>query len=166
MQHYGTLRSYCDVYFCFESQIPLQLSPSMLTMKAGHGQRIPSSMVSSSCSIVAFHSFLHSAQNPITSVFQPFIMFIADPAKSRQSFFRRNQEPLKNYVSSMYEVPVFSAVIWMLPMAGKRGKYWQFNSTLYPYASSTWHSDSWQVKQRERFHFVSYYRSPTHIPMS
>ena len=55
--------------------------------------------------------------------------------------FRRNHEPLKIYVSSMYEIPVFSAVIWMLPLAGKRGIDWQFNRTANPYNTADWHAD-------------------------
>eukprot|EP00985_Skeletonema_marinoi_P021889 scaffold13677_cov138-Skeletonema_marinoi.AAC.3 len=35
----------------------------------------------------------------------------------QKSLFRRNMEPLKLYISSVYEIPVFSAVSWMLPMA-------------------------------------------------
>ena len=64
-----------------------------------------------------------------------------DPAIARQMLFRRNHEPLKIYVSSMYEIPVFSAVIWMLPLAGKKGIDWQFNRTANPYNTADWHAD-------------------------
>jgi len=64
-----------------------------------------------------------------------------DPAKAREMLFRRNQEPLKIWVSSMYEVPVFSAVIWMLPLSGKKGTMWQFNRT-NPYSTALWHADA------------------------
>lgn len=56
--------------------------------------------------------------------------------------FRSNQEPLKIWVSSIYEIPVFSAVMWMLPLAGKKGLYWQFNRTANPYNTAAWHADA------------------------
>ena len=42
----------------------------------------------------------------------------------------------------MYEIPVFSAVTWMLPLAGKKGMHWQFNRTTNPYSTSAWHADA------------------------
>jgi len=68
---------------------------------------------------------------------------IIDPEKSRKELFRKNQEPLKIWASSMYEIPVFSAVMWMLPLAGKKGMEWQFNRTINPYSTSAWHTDVW-----------------------
>ena len=68
--------------------------------------------------------------------------FSEEPSAARQMLFRNNQEPLKIWVSSMYEIPVFSAVIWMLPLAGKRGLYWQFNRTANPYNTAAWHADA------------------------
>jgi len=58
----------------------------------------------------------------------------------RSSLFRRNMEPLKLYISSMYEIPVFSAVSWMLPMAGKKGRELQFEKT-YEFGTASWHTD-------------------------
>jgi len=65
-----------------------------------------------------------------------------DIAEARRTLFHNNHEPLKIWVSSIYEVPVFSAVIWMLPLAGKRGLYWQFNRTANPYNTAAWHADA------------------------
>ncbi|KAL7538848.1 hypothetical protein ACHAXR_011284 [Thalassiosira sp. AJA248-18] len=65
-----------------------------------------------------------------------------EPSEARQMLFRNNQEPLKIWVSSIYEVPVFSAVIWMLPLAGRKGLHWQFNRTSNPYNTAAWHADS------------------------
>jgi len=42
----------------------------------------------------------------------------------------------------MYEIPVFSAVLWMLPLSGKRGTAWQFNGTHNPHSTSRWHADA------------------------
>ncbi|KAL9189237.1 hypothetical protein ACHAXT_011727 [Thalassiosira profunda] len=65
----------------------------------------------------------------------------SEPEQTRKTLFRNNQEPMKLFLSSMYEIPVFSASIWMLPLAGKRGTEQQFNGT-YPYATSRWHTDA------------------------
>mmetsp|Transcript_29425 Transcript_29425/g.61397 ORF Transcript_29425/g.61397 Transcript_29425/m.61397 type:complete len:648 (+) Transcript_29425:113-2056(+) len=65
-----------------------------------------------------------------------------DPEKARKTLFYYNQEPLKNWLSSMYEIPVFSASIWMLPLAGKRGSGMQSNRTANPYATANWHTDT------------------------
>lgn len=59
---------------------------------------------------------------------------------NRMSLFRKNMEPLKLYISSMYEVPVFSAVSWMLPMAGKQGIELQIDKT-YEFGTGSWHTD-------------------------
>mmetsp|Transcript_29929 Transcript_29929/g.60419 ORF Transcript_29929/g.60419 Transcript_29929/m.60419 type:complete len:581 (-) Transcript_29929:2225-3967(-) len=65
---------------------------------------------------------------------------IGDPEKYRKTLFRRNQEPLKFWLSSLYEIPMFSASVWMLPLAGKKGADWQFNKT-NPYSSINFHAD-------------------------
>lgn len=59
----------------------------------------------------------------------------------RMSLFRSNMEPLKLWLSSMYEIPVFSAVSWMLPLAGKKGSELQFEKKVYEYGTATWHTD-------------------------
>lgn len=64
------------------------------------------------------------------------------PERARKTLFWDNDEPMKLWVSSMYEVPVFSAVIWMLPLAGRKGHAWQFNRTHNPYATNVWHRDA------------------------
>lgn len=58
-----------------------------------------------------------------------------DPKQARQTLFRNNEEPLKIWMSSIYEIPVFSASIWILPLSSKQGTAWQFNGT-NPYATS------------------------------
>mmetsp|Transcript_12739 Transcript_12739/g.23083 ORF Transcript_12739/g.23083 Transcript_12739/m.23083 type:complete len:401 (-) Transcript_12739:20-1222(-) len=65
-----------------------------------------------------------------------------EPEEARKTLFHYNQEPLKNWLSSMYEIPVFSASIWMLPLASKRGTDMQFNRTANPYATANWHTDA------------------------
>jgi len=65
-----------------------------------------------------------------------------EPSNARKMLFRNNQEPLKIWVSSWYEIPVFSSVIWMLPLAGKKGIDWQFNGTVNAYSTSAWHADA------------------------
>jgi hypothetical protein len=64
-----------------------------------------------------------------------------DPLVARQSLFRSSEEPMKLWINSMYEIPVFSASIWMLPLASKMGTAWQFNRTHNPYSTSLWHTD-------------------------
>ena len=58
----------------------------------------------------------------------------------QKSLFSRNIEPLKLYISSVYEIPVFSAVSWMLPMAGKKGHELQFEKT-HEFGTASWHTD-------------------------
>lgn len=67
-----------------------------------------------------------------------------DPQQARQSLFRSNQEPLKLWISSMYEIPVFSASIWHLPLASKLGTYLQFpnKTSENPYGTNNWHADA------------------------
>ncbi|KAL7544982.1 hypothetical protein ACHAWF_008356 [Thalassiosira exigua] len=65
-----------------------------------------------------------------------------DPKEARKMIFRANTEPTKLWVSSIYEIPVFSAVIWMLPLSMKKGRDWQFNRTENPYSTSAWHADA------------------------
>lgn len=65
----------------------------------------------------------------------------SDPRIDRTSLFRRNEEPMKLWISSLYEIPVISASIWMLPLASKMGIDWQFNHTHNPYSTSRWHAD-------------------------
>lgn len=63
-----------------------------------------------------------------------------DPVNARQTLFRYNEEPAKLWISAMYEIPVFSASIWMLPLASKMGTALQFNDS-NPYSTSNWHAD-------------------------
>ncbi|KAL7535033.1 hypothetical protein ACHAXR_006222 [Thalassiosira sp. AJA248-18] len=63
-----------------------------------------------------------------------------DPEEARKTLFYSNHEPMKIWLSSLYEIPVFSAAIWMLPLAGKRGRDMQFNKT-NPYSTRMWHTD-------------------------
>lgn len=65
----------------------------------------------------------------------------SDPTEDRKRLFRRNEEPMKLWISSLYEIPVVSASIWMLPLASKMGISWQFNRTHNPYSTSSWHAD-------------------------
>jgi len=58
----------------------------------------------------------------------------------RKSLFRKNNEPLSFWISSMYQIPLISASAWLLPLAGKRGTSWQFNVT-NPYGTKAFHSD-------------------------
>ncbi|KAL3782911.1 hypothetical protein HJC23_004890 [Cyclotella cryptica] len=64
-----------------------------------------------------------------------------NPTQDRQHLFRRNEEPMKLWISSLYEIPVFSANVWMLPLASKMGTSWQFNNTHNPYSTARWHAD-------------------------
>lgn len=64
-----------------------------------------------------------------------------DPEDDRKRLFRRNEEPMKLWISSLYEIPVISASIWMLPLASKMGSDWQFNKTHNPYSTAKWHAD-------------------------
>lgn len=74
----------------------------------------------------------------------------ADPSTARKTLFYYNQEPMKIWLSSLYEIPVFSASLWMLPLASKRGRDLQFgqrkmettfhNST-NPYSTDNYHAD-------------------------
>mmetsp|Transcript_27423 Transcript_27423/g.58243 ORF Transcript_27423/g.58243 Transcript_27423/m.58243 type:complete len:601 (+) Transcript_27423:184-1986(+) len=72
-----------------------------------------------------------------------------EPEDARKTLLYFNQEPLKNWLSSMYEIPVFSAVIWMLPLAGKQGRSMQYNRTHNPYATANWHTDACCHPRRE-----------------
>ena len=66
-----------------------------------------------------------------------------DPMEARKTLFRSNQEPMKLWLSSMYEIPVFSASIWILPLSGKLGGVKQFDPNgTYPYATDKWHTDA------------------------
>lgn len=65
----------------------------------------------------------------------------SDPATDRKSLFRKNAEPMKIWISSLYEIPVVSASIWMLPLASKMGMEWQFNYTHNRHSTSRWHAD-------------------------
>eukprot|EP00584_Thalassiosira_punctigera_P006509 CAMPEP_0172535690 /NCGR_PEP_ID=MMETSP1067-20121228/7582_1 /TAXON_ID=265564 ORGANISM="Thalassiosira punctigera, Strain Tpunct2005C2" /NCGR_SAMPLE_ID=MMETSP1067 /ASSEMBLY_ACC=CAM_ASM_000444 /LENGTH=543 /DNA_ID=CAMNT_0013320631 /DNA_START=244 /DNA_END=1872 /DNA_ORIENTATION=- len=73
--------------------------------------------------------------------------------RARKILFKQDVEPQTLFVSSMYGIPVFSAVIWMLPMAGKRGFDLQFNRTV-PYSTSNWHSDSCCHPRKQGGHHV------------
>ena len=46
--------------------------------------------------------------------------------KARKTLFRKNSEPVKSWISSLYEVPVFSSAVWMLSLHSKRGMVNQF----------------------------------------
>lgn len=67
------------------------------------------------------------------------------PEKARKSsLFRSNEEPVKLWMSSLYEIPVFSASIWMLPLASKLGVEQQFPKHFgrtNPYSTQDWHAD-------------------------
>lgn len=65
-----------------------------------------------------------------------------NPHAARQLLFRSNFEPIRNWLSSLYEVPVFSATVWMIPLASKFGMKWQFNKTHNPFSTNNWHSDA------------------------
>ena len=73
----------------------------------------------------------------------------SDPTTDRKSLFRRNEEPMKLWISSLYEIPVVSASIWMLPLASKMGIDWQFNKTHNPYSTNRWHADRCCHPRRE-----------------
>ena len=122
--------------YYFESLTQLPSLRSMLTTLGVFGPIHPG--------IVSFHSIPIYGVGPESSNSHLDLTSPStEPAQARQSLFRNNQEPLKIWVSSMYEVPVFSAVIWMLPLAGKKGIDWQFNTTLgNPYTTSVWHADA------------------------
>lgn len=64
-----------------------------------------------------------------------------DPLEARRSLFRSNEEPMKLFLNAMYEIPVFSATIWMLPLASKNTTLWQFDRANNPYSTSWWHTD-------------------------
>lgn len=68
------------------------------------------------------------------------------PEKARTSnLFRSSEEPVKLWISSLYEIPVFSASIWMLPLASKLGIEKQFPKqfdTTNPYSTHDWHADA------------------------
>ena len=74
---------------------------------------------------------------PPWATFPPY----TDPLAARQSLFRQNEEPMKLFINAMYEIPVFSASIWMLPLASKNGTAWQFDRANNPYSTSWWHTD-------------------------
>jgi len=79
-----------------------------------------------------------------------------NPAKKkqmRQTLFENNQEPLKLYISSMYEIPVFSVVTWLLPLATKKGVDQQYNAS-WPWSTKSWHSDSCCHPKRTGGHHV------------
>ena len=63
-------------------------------------------------------------------------------ASSRKTLFTPggHTEAVTFYMLQLYEIPVISAVDWMLPMAHKRGRYMMFNRT-YPYNTAGWHGD-------------------------
>lgn len=65
----------------------------------------------------------------------------------------QNQEPIKNWISSMYEVPVFSVVNWLFPMTGKMGTDRQYDKS-WPWSTINWHSDSCCHPQRGGGHHV------------
>jgi hypothetical protein len=64
-----------------------------------------------------------------------------DPLKARQTLFRGSEEPMKLFLNAMYEIPVFSASIWMLPLASKNTTEWQFDRANNPFSTSFWHTD-------------------------
>jgi len=71
----------------------------------------------------------------------------SDPKKARQNLFRSNQEPLKLWLSYLYDVPVFSASLFHLALASKLGSDVQFNFNETrdghnPYSTSVWHADA------------------------
>jgi len=46
--------------------------------------------------------------------------------KARKTLFRQNAEPVKSWLASLMEIPVFSASVWMLPLHSKKGMQRQF----------------------------------------
>lgn len=70
-----------------------------------------------------------------------------DLTTGRKTLFRFNQEPMKLWLSNLYEIPVISVAIWHLVLASKLGINIQFPSkdkiknNTYPYSTSSWHAD-------------------------
>ena len=70
-----------------------------------------------------------------------------DPKKARQSLFRSNHEPLKFWLSYLYDIPVFSVSLFHLALASKLGTDVQFNFNETrdghnPYGTNVWHADA------------------------
>ena len=78
---------------------------------------------------------------------------VAKKKQMRQTLFENNQEPLKLYISSMYEIPVFSVVTWLLPLATKKGVDQQYNAS-WPWSTKSWHSDTCCHPKRTGGHHV------------
>ncbi|KAL7533197.1 hypothetical protein ACHAXR_005095, partial [Thalassiosira sp. AJA248-18] len=63
--------------------------------------------------------------------------------ENRKTLSRKSPEPTKLWISALYEIPVVSASIWMLPLASKRGNVSQFQPpNENKYSTKAWHSDS------------------------
>ncbi|KAL3792796.1 hypothetical protein HJC23_002603 [Cyclotella cryptica] len=57
---------------------------------------------------------------------------------ARKTLFRKNPEPVKAWISSLYEIPVFSASVWMLALHSKKGMKRQFMRD-NPFSTDAWH---------------------------
>ncbi|KAL7543005.1 hypothetical protein ACHAXR_012891 [Thalassiosira sp. AJA248-18] len=57
---------------------------------------------------------------------------------ARKTLFRQNPEPSKSWISSLYEIPVFSASVWMLTLSSKKGMQRQFMRG-NAYSTAAWH---------------------------
>jgi len=71
----------------------------------------------------------------------------SDPKIARRDLFRYNQEPLKLWLSFLYDIPVFSASLFHLALASKLGTDVQFNFNETrdghnPYGTNIWHADA------------------------
>eukprot|EP00571_Detonula_confervacea_P008091 CAMPEP_0172319014 /NCGR_PEP_ID=MMETSP1058-20130122/36519_1 /TAXON_ID=83371 /ORGANISM="Detonula confervacea, Strain CCMP 353" /LENGTH=514 /DNA_ID=CAMNT_0013033957 /DNA_START=335 /DNA_END=1879 /DNA_ORIENTATION=- len=73
---------------------------------------------------------------------------------NRKKLFRDNNEPMKIWLSSLYEIPVISASIWLLPLASKQGLNLQFSPNRNPYSTTSWHVENDSFHPRHRGHLV------------
>lgn len=62
-------------------------------------------------------------------------------AAGRHSTVGRTNPPAEPRLLPQYEIPVFSATVWMLPLHTKQGRDEQFNRS-NPYSTSWWHTDA------------------------
>lgn len=63
-----------------------------------------------------------------------------NPESALGELFLGDIEPATYFIVSMYEVPLISAVEWLLPMARKLGRNMQFNRS-YPFNTASYHAD-------------------------
>lgn len=64
-----------------------------------------------------------------------------ESAEMRKTLSRDSPEAIKLWLSAMYEIPLISASIWMLPLASKGGSARMFSST-EKYSTPAWHTDT------------------------